>query len=136
MSGETYNYANCLGFSKWDYNTLNKAGSAQMTVNSITTNNISPLNLFFNHDFISKKMTPEDNIKFINDLTTILNSVNAKNITSNIFISNTGVVQNILVNYNIDNVEQSKVDSLTTTIASVCKTAIEDISLKYSCSNV
>jgi hypothetical protein len=55
MSGQTYNYANCLGFSKWDYNTLNKAGSAQMTVNSITSNNINPLNLFFNHDFISKR---------------------------------------------------------------------------------
>ena len=103
-----------------------------MAVSSIALNDSEPLNLSFRHDFFSKSLTKEINDLVISDLTAVLNTVNAKNIKSEIK-EDSPVTQSIYVNYVIDNVEQSKVDELTTTIASVCKNAIDDISFKNNC---
>ena len=134
MFGETTVYPSCLGTASYYKQTLNSNAFVYFSVNSIATNNEVPLNLFFDHEFFSSYLTKGQNDKFITDLTTVLNSVNAQNITS--YISqNTPVAQSILVSYNIDNVEQTKVDELTTIIANVCNKAMEDISIKSPCSN-
>ena len=131
MSGKTVNYANCVGSADYYYETTNKTAYAYFMVNSVAINNEVPLKLFFDHEFFSPHLTKEENDKFINDLATVLKSINAQNITA-VVRQNTPVAQTILASYNIDNVEQSKVDELTSTIAKVCDKAIEDIS---RCSN-
>ena len=131
MSGKTVNYANCVGAADYYYETTDKSAYASFMVNSVAINNEVPLNLFFDHEFFSQYLTKEENDKFINDLVTVLKSINAQNITA-VVRQNTPVAQTILASYNIDNVDQSKVDELTTTIATVCDKAIEDIS---GCSN-
>jgi hypothetical protein len=133
-SGITFNYAPCLGTATWNYVTNNESASTNFKVCSVALNNVEPLNLLCSHDFFSKTLTKEENDKFIIDLTAILNTINAKNITIRIR-QDSPLAQSIFVNYEIDNVPQDKVDSLTTTIASVCKKAIDDISFNNNCSN-
>jgi hypothetical protein len=133
MSGITTEYSNCVGSADYFYKTSNANAYTNFLVNSIALNKEQPLNLYFNHEFFSSALSKEENDKFIEELTTVLNSINAKNITTNI-TQNTPTAQSIFVNYNIDNVEQSKVDTLTTTIAKVCDKAIEEISIKFPCS--
>lgn len=131
MSGQTTNYADCVGTADYYYRTTNNSAYAYFSVNSAAINNEVPLKLFFDHEFFSPYLTKEENDKFITDLVTILKSINAQNITA-VVRQNTPVAQSILASYNIDNVEQSTVGELTTTIATVCDKAIEDIS---GCSN-
>jgi hypothetical protein len=133
MEGITFNYPPCLGTATWNYVTINQAASTNFKVCSVALNNVEPLNLLCSHEFFSKTLSTEENDKFISDLTAILTSINAKNITTRIR-DDSPLVQSIFVNYEIDNVAQNKVDELTTTIASVCKKAIDDISIKYTCS--
>jgi hypothetical protein len=134
MDGITFNYSPCLGTATWNYVTENKAAFTNFKVCSEALNNVVPLNLFCSHDFFSKTLSTEENNKFISDLTSILNTLNVKNLSIRVR-PDSPLVQSIFVNYEIDNVEQDKVDELTTTIASVCKKAIDDISFKNNCSN-
>ena len=132
--GETHVFADCVGSADYNYVTTNNSAYSYFIVNSVAINKEVPLNLFFDHEFFSYHLTKEENDKFINDLVTVLKSINAQNITA-VVRQNTPVAQSILASYNIDNVEQSKVDELTTIIATVCDKAIEDISIKNGCSN-
>jgi hypothetical protein len=134
MDGITFNYSSCLGTAIWEYISENKAASTNFKVCSEAINNVDPINLLCSHNFFSKTLTTEENNKFISDLTTILNTLNVQNLEIFV-IADSPLTQSILVNYEINNVEQDKVDELTTTIASVCKKGTEDISLKNNCSN-
>lgn len=132
-SGFTYVYDGCLGTADWFYRGIyDKVTNTYFIVYSTAKNNQVPLNLIFNHKFFSLKLTKEENDKFIKDLTAILKTINAKNIAFSI-INDSPVVQSIYVNYEINGVDQSKVDSLTTTIAAVCTKLIDDIGLKHGC---
>ena len=133
-SGVTFKYPPCLGTAVWEYVTDNKVASTNFKVCSIALNENDPLNLSCSHDFFSKTLSPAENAKGLLFLTKFLNSINAINITTRVradFL----ITQSIFVNYEIQNVEQDKVDALTTTIASVCKKTIEDISIYNNCSS-
>jgi hypothetical protein len=131
MSERTNLISKILGVAEYSYEPLTKDGKAYFIVNSEASNKEQPLNLFFNHDFLSKSLSKDENDKIISDLTSTLKSVNASNIKTSIR-QNTPIAQTILVSYNIANVEQSKVDELTTTIASVSKKIIDGISASPS----
>lgn len=134
MDGITFNYSSCLGTATWNYITENKAASTNFKVCSEAKNNVDPINLLCSHNFFSKTATTEENDNFTNNLRTILTTLNVQNLE--IFVKpSSPLTQSILVNYEIDNVEQDKVNSLTTTIASVCKKEIENISKNNNCSN-
>ena len=135
MSGTTFVYDECLGTATWEYVTDNKAASANFKVCSIALNDIDPLKLSFSHEFFSQSLTKEETDKFLAFLTAVLNIVYAKNITS-IVKQESPVAQSIFVNYEINNVEQNTVDSLTSIIASVCETSINDIAVKYTCGSL
>ena len=124
-------FADCLGSAEWSYITDSKKASWIFGVNSIAVNNNVPLNLDFDHLFKSSRLSSEENSKIIKDLSNILVTVGAIDIESSIHYH--PVSQEIVVLYKINNVEQNKVNSLTTTIASVCEKLIDDLAGKYTC---
>jgi hypothetical protein len=131
IPGNTVTYISSLGAADYTYySTINNNffGKTYFLVTSIALDKESNLNLNFEHEFFSKSLSEEENNKFINDLSEILGTVNATNITATIR-QNTLLNQTILVSYQINDVEQSNVDTLTTAIATVCINAIDDISL-------
>jgi hypothetical protein len=126
MTEFTVVFSPCIGSANWNYVSTNKQASTNLKVCCIAINNIDPINLSFSQEFFSPSQTMEENDKFITDFTFILTNLNAKNITTRVK-QDSPVAQSILFNYEIDNVEQDKVDALTTTIASVCKKIIDGI---------
>lgn len=130
MPQETVVFADCLGCSEWRYTPTNSQSSGYMRVSSTTLNNVSPLDLKFSHGFLSSKLTTEQNDKLAAALGDILKSIGAVEIKVNVYTLSP-VLQEILVDYKINNVEQSKVDELTTTITVVCVKAIDDLATLY-----
>lgn len=131
MPSATLVLADCLGSATWSYFPDSKRSAGLMTVNSVAVNNDLPLNLDFNHSFKSSPLSAEENAKIIKDLSDILVTVGAININSD--VRNNIASQEITVTYTILNVEQDKVDALTTTIASVCEKLVDDLAAKYTC---
>ena len=126
-------YEPCLGTAQWWYMGKDyKTAGASFIVYSVAKNKQDPLTLTFNHTFFSLILTKAENDTFIKDITAVLKTINAKNITSRV-VKNSSVVQTIYVDYKIEGVKQSNVDTLTSAIASVCSKAIEDIASKHHC---
>jgi hypothetical protein len=132
MPFSTVVFAPCLGSAEWSYLPICKQASGKFTVSSIAVNNTIPLNLDFDHFFKSSRLSVEENTKIIQNLSAILKSVGAINIKSAVHYHPAS--QEIIVFYTILNVEQDKVDTLTTTIASVCEKLVYDLATKkYTC---
>jgi hypothetical protein len=131
MPSSTVVYAPCLGSAEWSYLPDNKQASGKFTVNSVAVNNTVPLNLDFDHFFKLSIMTTEENTKIIKELSDILVTVGAVNIDS--YVHYHIASEEIIVFYTILNVEQDKVNALTTTIASVCEQFINRFADKYTC---
>jgi hypothetical protein len=125
MSGEekTVVFDGSLGTAVWEYIPDNKKAWGYFSASGFTENNTSPFNVTYEHVFFSKKLSEEENIKIISDLSEILKSVGAVDIKANVKVI-TPVAQQINASYTIPQVEQNNVDSLSTAIASVSKDLI------------
>ena len=123
-----HNFNPDLGTSSWSYITVSNKGQATFLVSSVQLLGTSKLNLHFEHSFLSPKKSDAENAVFINNLAEILTSVGAIDIKADV-IKPTPVAQNIVAIYEIPEVPISEVDTLTSTIAKVCKDGIEMISM-------
>ena len=94
-SGITTVFADCLGTAEWQYTTDNKSSATRFSVFSVAANDSNPLNLSFEHVFVSKKLSAEENKKFLDDLTSVLKTVNAENIVA-LIKDDSPIVQSIL----------------------------------------
>jgi hypothetical protein len=115
-----------LGNALWDYTSLNKAAWGNFSASGITSNNKDPFDLTYEHVFFSTKLSDEQNTKILDDLVSILKSIDATNIKADI-INPSKITQQINASYSILQVPQDKVDSLSTTIASVCGGLIDKL---------
>ena len=131
MIGEekTVVFAGSLGSAVWEYIPANKKAWGYFSASGLTENNTTPFNVTYEHVFFSNKLTDEENKKIITDLADILKSVGAIDIKADIKVI-TPIAQQINASYTIPNVEQNKVDSLSTTIASVSKDLIDKLDTK------
>jgi hypothetical protein len=129
MSGvaKTTVYAESLGNALWEYSSINKEAWGNFSASGVTSNKLEPIDLKFIHVFFSKRLTNEQNNKIIENLASILKSIDAVDISAKV-VDVTEVAQQIEASYSILQVPPEKVNSLTTTIANVCQGLIETLS--------
>ena len=128
MSGEekTVVFDGSLGTAVWEYIPENKKAWGYFSASGVTKNDTTPFDVKYEHVFFSKILPDEENKKIISDLTKKLKSVGAIDIVVVVKII-TPVAQQANASYTIPMVEQNKVDSLSTAIASVSKNLINDL---------
>lgn len=128
MSGlsKTVVLAESLGNALWEYTSLNKEAWGNFSASGISENKTAPFDLTYEHVFFSAKLSEEQNAKILNNLVTILKSIDATNIKANI-INPSSITQQINASYTIEKISPDKVDSLSSTIASVCEELINKL---------
>jgi hypothetical protein len=126
---EVYVFAPELGTASWSCIVSERNNAeARFLVSSVQLLGAEKLNLHFEHSFLSPAKSDAENNKFIEDLAKILTSVGAIDNKADV-IKPTPVAQNIVAIYEIPEVPISKVDTLTSAIAKVCKEAIIMLSM-------
>lgn len=133
MSGltETVVFANCLGSASWSYLPSSKKASGQFFVNTYAENNSVPLNLEINHMFKSSRFSQEENKLIVDGLAVILYSIGAEQVTSETYYHYAS--QELRVFYIFKNIQQNKLDELTSLIASVCVEVVDQMAIGYTC---
>lgn len=128
MSGpsKTVVFADSLGSALWEYTSLNKEAWGNFSASGISKNKTDPFDLTYEHVFFSTKLTEEQNKQVVDNLVSILKSINATNIKANI-INPSNITQQINASYQISQISPDKVDSLSTTIAGVCEELINKL---------
>jgi hypothetical protein len=130
MSGlaKTTVYADSLGTATWEYSSKNNDAFGNFSASGVAKNKLEPFDLKYIHIFFSKKLSDKQNSQLIENLASTLKSINATDISAKV-VNVTSVSQQIDASYTIPQVEPEKVDSLSTTIASVCEGLIEKLSV-------
>lgn len=128
MSGEqkTVVLDGTLGTALWEYIPENKKAWGYFSASGVTTNNITPFDIVYQHVFFSNTLSAEENTKITEDLVNILISIGAINIEVKIF-SITPIAQQANAIYTIPNVPQNQVNALSTAIAQVSKDLINKL---------
>lgn len=130
MSGtaKTTVYAESLGTATWDYSSENKDAWGNFSASGVSNNKLEPFDLKYIHVFFSKRLSDEQNSQIIENLASILKSINAIDISAKV-VDVTSVAQQIEASYIIPQVAPEKVNSLSTTIANVCVGLIDKLSV-------
>ena len=128
MSLAIVNVLESLGVADWNYVAENKNAEGSFIVSAVQLLGQEKLDLHFEHDFVSAKLSDAENNKVIADLAKTLESVGAVNIKAEV-VKLSDVAQKIVASYDIKEVPVKGVDALTTAIAGVVVGLVEMLSM-------